>query len=235
MRKSYFTCSYLAETDGGLIAIDAGMKSTGQDMLGAIAEIGRKPEDVKAILLTHWHNDHSAGAAELAERSGAEVIYHFNEAHYFTRGTAFTGLRAKLANLFPETGPLVLFKGLLENAPMRAVNATRHVRDGDRILDTFDVLETPGHTGGHVSFYDRHRKILFAGDALAVIDGRVRFMARPVTEDLTKARKSMMRCMDLPIDHICPGHREPLSTNVREECERMRGYIAREGKWPVFG
>jgi hypothetical protein len=60
-------------------------------------------------------------------------------------------------------------------------------------------------------------------------------MARPVTEDLAAARDSMVRCLSLPIDFVCPGHREPLVRNVREECERMRDYVAGGGKWPIFG
>jgi hypothetical protein len=49
MRRSYFTCSYLVDTPTGLVAIDAGMKSTGAEMLSAISELGRKVTDVSAI------------------------------------------------------------------------------------------------------------------------------------------------------------------------------------------
>ena len=74
MRRSYFTCSYIVTTGDGLVAIDAGMKSTGAEMLEAIKEIGRKPTDLKAILLTHWHNDHAAGASVLARLSGRASV-----------------------------------------------------------------------------------------------------------------------------------------------------------------
>jgi hypothetical protein len=39
-------------------------------------------------------------------------------------------------------------------------------------------------------------RALFGGDALAVIDGRIRFMPRPVTLDLDAARRSMQRCLN---------------------------------------
>src|SRR5580700_4844546 len=84
MRRSYFTCSYLVDTgDGGVVAIDAGMKSSGSDVLHALREIGRLPQDVSALLLTHWHNDHASGAAELATASGAAVYYHATESPFF--------------------------------------------------------------------------------------------------------------------------------------------------------
>jgi glyoxylase-like metal-dependent hydrolase (beta-lactamase superfamily II) len=97
------------------------------------------------------------------------------------------------------------------------------------------VIDTPGHTAGHVSYYYRPCKTLFAGDALAVVRGRLRFMARPVTEDLQQARESMARCLELPIDFICPGHREPLTRNVHAERRRMRDYLRGGGKWPLLG
>jgi hypothetical protein len=44
MRRSYFTCSYLVDLGpGGVVAVDAGMKSTGADVFHALAEIGRRP------------------------------------------------------------------------------------------------------------------------------------------------------------------------------------------------
>src|SRR5687767_5894118 len=153
MRRSYFTNSYLVLTPGGIVAIDAGMKSVGGDTLAALEELGRQPEEVVGILVTHWHNDHAAGAAELAEVSGAPVYYHVTEAPHLTRVKAFAGVRGAISSLVPETGPLVLVKGLLGNAPQRAVQATHHVADGDRLFHQFVVIETPGHTGGHVSYY----------------------------------------------------------------------------------
>lgn len=235
MRRSYFTCSYLVETPGGLVAVDAGMKSTGSEMLAAIAETGKTPADVRAVLLTHWHNDHAAGAAELARLAGADVFYSAREAGHLTRQTAATGLRGRLSAWVPETGPLVLLKGLLGNAPQQAVDATRLVRGGEVLADEFDAIETPGHTSGHLSYYHRPTRTLFAGDALAVVGGRLRFMARPVTEDVPAARESMLRCLDLPIDFVCPGHREPLTRNVREECRRLRDHLEAGGRWPLLG
>lgn len=237
MRKSYFTCSYLVAraASDGLVAVDAGMKSHGNDILAAIGSLGRSPRDVKAILLTHWHNDHSAGASELAELSGADVYYSATEADHLTRRAAFKGLRGRLSSRVPETGPLVLLKGLLGNAPQEPVTATRFISDGETVLGEFEVIATPGHTSGHVSYYHGTTQTLFAGDALAVVHGRLRFMARPVTEDVRAARDSMARCLDREIRYVCPGHREPLSCDTQSQCRRLRAHVLAGGRWPLLG
>jgi glyoxylase-like metal-dependent hydrolase (beta-lactamase superfamily II) len=49
------------------------MKSSGTEVLAALDALGRSPADVRAVLLTHWHSDHAAGAAELARATAADV------------------------------------------------------------------------------------------------------------------------------------------------------------------
>jgi glyoxylase-like metal-dependent hydrolase (beta-lactamase superfamily II) len=236
MRRSYFTCSYLVTMPhGGLVAVDAGMKSHGNDILAAIRQLRRSPGDVKAVLLTHWHNDHSAGAHELAELAGAEIYYSATEADHLTRRAAATGLRGRISAHIPETGPLVLLKGLLGNAPQQPVAATQFITGGETVCGEFEAIATPGHTAGHLSFYHAPTRTLFAGDALAVVNGQLRFMARPVTEDLSAARHSMARCLDRPIDHVCPGHREPLAREAQPQCERLRAHVLAGGHWPLLG
>jgi glyoxylase-like metal-dependent hydrolase (beta-lactamase superfamily II) len=235
IRRSYFTCSYILVLPEAVFLVDAGMDSSGEDMLYALSSIGRSVDEVKAILLTHWHNDHSAGACEIQRLSGAKVYYHEKEAIYFTRKTASVGLRAKLSEMVPESGPLILIKGLLGSAPARAVEATQFVNHNDLIEGEFRVIETPGHTAGHVCYYYEPQKILFAGDALAAIGGQVRYMALLVTPDVDSARESMLQCLELPIDYLCPGHREPVIGNAQEECNAMKERIASGERWPLLG
>jgi glyoxylase-like metal-dependent hydrolase (beta-lactamase superfamily II) len=193
------------------------------------------PADVRGILLTHWHNDHAAGGKAMQQKSNAPVHYHAAEAPYLTRQTAPGGLRTWLSNVIPEWGLFVLFKGLLGDATPYAVEATALVKEGDRLFDDFDVFDSPGHTPGHLCFYYRPERALFAGDALAVVGDRVRFMARPVTPDLKAARASMIRCLSLDIDLLCPGHRAPLTHDTRRHCQEMRDYLEHGGKWPLLG
>jgi glyoxylase-like metal-dependent hydrolase (beta-lactamase superfamily II) len=233
-RASYFTCSYIVRTACGVVLVDAGMNSDGADIEAGLSALGAKATEIRAILLTHWHNDHSAGAAVAQQRSGAAVYYHHADEPYFSGATGSRGVRRWVSDRIPEVGVFVLAKGLLGESTPRPVSAQHFVSDGDRVLDDFDVVGTPGHTEGHVSYFYRPERTLFAGDALAVVDGRVRFMARPVTLDVPAARRSMAKCVALNPRIVCPGHREPL-VDAADACADMKRHLDSGGHWPFFG
>ena len=63
--------AYLVEADNGLVLVDTGLPGSEKRILKAIEGLGRKPADVKLILLTHRHLDHIGSAAAL---KGAQLI-----------------------------------------------------------------------------------------------------------------------------------------------------------------
>lgn len=210
------------------------MDSDGADVRAGLRHLNAQAADIRAILLTHWHNDHAAGAQAIHNLSKAPVHYHPGDESHFTGRTAASGVRGWLSDRIPEVGVLVLFKGLLGEATPRPVAAQRLVADGEIVVDDFQIVETPGHTAGHVSYFYRPERALFAGDSLAVIDGRIRFMARPVTLDVQQARQSMRKCLSRRPLIVCPGHREPLRDAI-SACEAMQEYLDGNGRWPLLG
>jgi glyoxylase-like metal-dependent hydrolase (beta-lactamase superfamily II) len=234
-QPSYLTCSYAVQTPQGVVMIDAGMDSTGADVQALLAAMGERDDAIRAILLTHWHNDHAAGARATQLRTKCPVYYHKDGTPWLTRATAHAGWRDWVAKRIPEWGIGVLLIGLIGEAVPEAVEATDYLSDSQTVLQDFEAIYTPGHVPGHMSFYYRPQRAMFAGDALAVKSREVRFMARPVTLDQQAARDSMKRLLTWDIGLVCPGHREPLTTNVEAECGKMRDYLAAEGKWPLLG
>ena len=231
-RRSYLTCSYLVHRPGGFVLIDTGMDSQARDVAAGLAAAGGTFDEVCAVVLTHWHNDHAAGARETQARSGAKVYCGQAEVPFVVRETRRPGWIGSLGDRWPERGPLVLAKGLLTNAPRRAVEEPVVAADSDEI-EGLQVVATPGHTPGHISVWEPDRRILFTGDALAVVGGSIRHMSRSVTPDRDEAKRSMQRVIELEPAIICPGHRAPIQPSAADL--NAAGALVANDRWPIFG
>ena len=64
--------SHLIDTGDGLILIDTGYNNTLYLLVDSIYKLGYKPEDVKYIINTHYHDDHTGGSDAMANLSGAK-------------------------------------------------------------------------------------------------------------------------------------------------------------------
>ncbi len=67
-------CAYLLDTGEGLILIDTGYRASFYLLLNNIWSLGFRPEDIRMILLSHWHWDHVNGCRYLHEMSGCRVF-----------------------------------------------------------------------------------------------------------------------------------------------------------------
>jgi glyoxylase-like metal-dependent hydrolase (beta-lactamase superfamily II) len=71
------------------------------------------------------------------------------------------------------------------------------------MVGPFRVIETPGHTAGHVSLLWEERGILFTGDAAANL---TRLGPHPAADDPEEARRSFEALADVPFEAACFGH-----------------------------
>lgn len=231
-RPAYAACSYLILRSDDTIVIDSGTKSDGSDIMHALTTLGRPLSSVSHVVLTHWHNDHAAGARALQDQTGAIVLHHEAEAPFLRRESANGSFKGWLANVAPEAGVLILVKGLFGNAIPRPVETDAFIADGDLVADCLEVIETPGHTEGHVALV--FGRTLFAGDGLAVVGDRLRYMTRRVTLDHAAALRSMERLCERDINLICPGHRRPLHVGAQDWAAFHRR-VTSGPDWPLFG
>ena len=120
----------------------------------------------QAILLTHGHFDHAGSAGPLADAwkvpiyaHSLELPYLTGKAHYPPFNLSYPGFFTKLARFFPSS-TVDLGSRVLPLDP----------RQGAPGLPDWEVLETPGHTPGHVAFFRRSDAALVAGDAVTTMD-----------------------------------------------------------------
>lgn len=234
-RVDMLSCSYFVVRPDGVVLIDSGMDVDGTEMRFGLNERGFDFPDVRAILITHWHNDHTSGAAVIKEASDAIVMSHAGSVDRLARKEIATGLRGGLARMLPIRGFLGSVRGLLELAPPRAVHVSEVLSDGQVVLDDFRVVETPGHVDGHISFLYEPEGVLFTGDALAVAHDKLSFMSRFLTDNKEAARTSMLRCLELEPEAYCPGHRAPLVGASASHVRSVRDRLENLRWWPIIG
>lgn len=101
---------------------------------------------------------------------------------------------------------------------IEAINATTEgtvVATGDNVFD-LRIIETPGHTPGHVSVLDDAAGILVAGDALNGADGGVIGPDPDFSEDMEAATASVFLIAGLEFETILFGHGEPVIEGGRD-------------------
>ena len=203
-----------------------------------------------AIVLTHGHFDHVGAARDLADHWNVPVYAHPLE-HPYLNGqkeypkpnvAAGGGLMSLLSPLFPRD-PINLQDRL------RTLSADEH-RAESSILPGWEVILTPGHTPGHVSFFRREDRTLLAGDAFCTTKPESFFEAAIVqqpelhgppayfTQDWNQARASVQRLAGLGALIVAPGHGKPMAgANVpealRELASRFDEIAVPENKKPA--
>jgi glyoxylase-like metal-dependent hydrolase (beta-lactamase superfamily II) len=138
--------TFIARRDGADRAIVFDPGDEADRLLGAIEELGVY---VDAILLTHTHFDHVGAVAPVARATGAPVYVSEIE-------------RPVLADIMRY----VPFPGI---GPYESYEADHTLRGGEQLEIAgfeIDVLFTPGHSPGHLTFSIPSEQAVFSGDVL---------------------------------------------------------------------
>ena len=65
--------AYIYQEQDRLTLIDTGLPNSADKIFAVVEKIGRKPEDLRQIFITHHHRDHTGSLANVIERSNAQV------------------------------------------------------------------------------------------------------------------------------------------------------------------
>ena len=218
--------AYVWDWGDGLTVVDSGTVGSAEAVVEAVRSMGRRPEDVTEIVLTHYHDDHRGGASELARQTGATIVAHRVEAPVIRgeRPQAPPNLTEQerpiaegvLARMMPpEPGgaarePLSLdaLARLLVTSSLPRVEVQREVQDGDGVGDGGLVLHIPGHTAGSIAVLVPALGVLFTGDTLASYEERM--VPGVFNVDGAKMLRSIRRLAGLDFEVACFGHGAPV-------------------------
>jgi len=188
-----FVFSFLIAIGKSLVLIDAGVSGSEERIFGKIQEIGRKPEAIRLLILTHSHPDHIGGARSIQEATGCVVAAHPFEQRWIEDTKCQERER-----------PVPGFSGLVGGP----VAVTRLIHDGELIGlgegRALEVLHTPGHSAGSISLMLHPEMVVFSGDTIPVPD------TAPIYDDPKATLLSIQRLMNIDqVTYLLPSWDEP--------------------------
>ena len=221
---------YLVEADDGVTIVDAGVPRSWESLHEALGKIGRGPDEVRALVLTHAHFDH-IGFAERARRElGVPVFVHENDVPLAHKPMQYTHERARSRYIFgkPKAAPYVL--GFLKARAFwpRPLGEVERFTDGVLpVPGRPRVVFTPGHTLGHCALHFEDRDAVIAGDAVVTLDPYTgtpgpRLVARAATADSRRALASLDAIAATEAGTVLCGHGPAWTAGAVAIAERAR-------------
>ncbi|WP_337860221.1 MBL fold metallo-hydrolase [Ferroplasma sp.] len=178
--------SYLAFINGMYIIVDSGTPGSGKKIINYLEENKIKPD---AVLITHYHVDHTGGLYNLYEKYKMEIYVPINEE------SIISGL---------ESVPLKPFLPKLASTIMHA----KRVKDlkplSEMDIKGIEILKTPGHTKDSTSYLLKNEKILFSGDAAVELKRKPGYN-KMFSADQQQAAQSIKGIVGMK-SLILPGH-----------------------------
>jgi glyoxylase-like metal-dependent hydrolase (beta-lactamase superfamily II) len=192
----------------GITMVDAGLRRSFPRIEKAIRGLGRRPEEVTDIVVTHLHADHTGGLAEARAATGARVWMHSADARMVAAGEARRPSRPSPGSV---TGALFGLFGAITTAKVPPVAADGLVADLQEIPVAGGMLPlwTPGHTEGHVAYlWPGDGGVLFAGDAAA---NQRLLKVSPIYEDYEAGLRSLRSLAAHEFQVACFAHGRPIT------------------------
>lgn len=209
------TC-FLIEQGSKLFLIDTGFLGFEKKILSKIRRIGRKPSDLKLIVLTHDHIDHFGGLPDVYKKSQALVGCHELDGQGVKEGSKEISPPVNRAGKMLEA----LTKFSRPFIKTRGVAPHVHLRD-EMSLKEFGlaakIIHTPGHTKGHISVLLEDGSA-FTGD---LVMGKTVVNKKPslgsFAENLKDVCRSWSKLLKSGAKMIYPAHGNPFPASELEE------------------
>lgn len=211
--------AWLVVSPQGLVLVDAGFPGSGPAVVALLAALGRPPEALGHLVLTHADPDHAGGAAEVRALTGAKVAIHRHDAAVLAGGLTPASVKGpwrrgavlpRLARLGHEAG-LALYQRLpWRRSGWGPLTADLLLDDGDQ-LPGLRVLHAPGHTAGSIALRGEGGALLTGDAVFGDAQGRAHHPPATLALDPAQSRATARWLVELGFTTLYPGHGAPVA------------------------
>ncbi|MFO7606687.1 MAG: MBL fold metallo-hydrolase [Desulfurivibrionaceae bacterium] len=140
-----------------VVLVDSGVAGAEKRIFSYLAATGRRPEEVKRMILSHSHPDHLGAARAIKKLTGCRIQAHPAEREWI-EDTARQGRERPVPGFNELVGGPVPVDTLLAHSTEIRINPDLRV----------EVIHTPGHSPGSISLHIPADSAVFTGDAIPV-------------------------------------------------------------------
>jgi hydroxyacylglutathione hydrolase len=188
-----------------IFIVDTGMPGKTNELETFLKNIKIDPKEIKTVVITHYHFDHTGSLNKIKEITGAQIAAHKDDSPYIS------GEKPQPNPIFMKL-PIAILKIIYSLKP---VNVDKILKDGDYVND-YKVIHTPGHTQGSICLYNSLNKVIFVGDNLSYAKGKLESPTGRLIPDMVSYKESMRKLGDLDIEVILTGHSPPVTENANK-------------------
>lgn len=210
--------AYIIEDDDGITLVDAGLPRMWPMLHIALETLGRRPEEIKALVLTHGHFDHVGYAARVQREWNVPVYVHQADVGLAAHPYRYKPQRNRFVYPFmhPRSLPTIARMATAGALRVKGVTNTRPYETNTPLPVPGEPTpqHTPGHTRGHCILQLADRDTMITGDALVTFDpytGKAgpQTVASAATQDTREAIRSLDVIGKSSAQTLLPGHGEP--------------------------
>ncbi|MHA1409756.1 MAG: MBL fold metallo-hydrolase [Candidatus Odinarchaeia archaeon] len=197
--------------------MDSGTQKNKNNILQYLKKIKIKPENLKLIILTHHHPDHTGSAEAIRKATGCKIAIHKYDKPYLTKEKTWKpkGLKKLITTII---NPFI-------KTPKIQPDIT--INEKTKLTNKIKIIHTPGHTPGSICIYIPNKAIITGDTIRTNKKANITGYSKIFTANPQQTEKSIKKITQLKFTKLLPGHGKPILENADK---KLKEYINNKSK-----